>query len=105
MSAKVQLDGLNYRQAQKRNSQKINLLSKEVQKKVRQQGYRNLGWDNVRKSWLILQTFVNKPTLDFVSFAINKAESNYKEAKKSGDVLQVLEAGTDVIKAIKMKYQ
>ncbi len=105
MPTKKQLDGLNYRQAQKRNSEKFNSLSRIEQKQLRQQGYKNLGWDNVRKSWNILLSFVPLSTIDFTSFAIKKAENQYQRAKQSGELLEVLKAGKKVISSLKLKYQ
>ncbi|MDJ0732035.1 MAG: hypothetical protein QNJ33_18820 [Crocosphaera sp.] len=105
MPTKKQLDGLNYRQAQKRNSDKFNALSSLEQKQVRQQGYKNLGWENVRQSWNILLNFVPLSTIDFTSFAIKKAENHYERAKQSGELLEVLKAGKKVISSLKLKYQ
>lgn len=105
MNIKQLLDGLNYKQAQKRNSEKFNLLSKTEQKQARQQGYKNLGWDNVRKSWNILQKLIPSPPVDFIRFAIKKAEDQYEQAKQSDDLLEVLKAGKAVIKSLKLKYQ
>lgn len=105
MPTKKQLDGLNYRQAQKRNSEKFSSLSRIEQKQLRQQGYKNLGWDNVRKSWNILLGFIPSSTIDFTSFAIKKAENEYERAKQSGELLEVLKAGKKVISSLKLKYQ
>ncbi|OKH21351.1 hypothetical protein NIES593_16205 [Hydrococcus rivularis NIES-593] len=105
MVTQKQLDGLNYKQAQKRNSEKFNLLSKTEQKQVRQQGYKNLGWDNVRKSWTILQKLIPSSPVDFVGFVIQKAEDRYEQAKQEGNLLEVLKAGKSVIKSLQLKYQ
>lgn len=50
------IDGLNYRQWQKRNTQKFNALTLSQQKETRQQGYKNQGWQNVQNSWKIIQS-------------------------------------------------
>ncbi|NJK50513.1 hypothetical protein HC931_22440 [Candidatus Gracilibacteria bacterium] len=105
MATKQQLDGLNYKQAQRRNSEKFNLLSKTEQKQARQQGYKNLGWENIRKSWTILQKLISSSPVDFIGFAIKKAEARYEQAKQSGDLLEVLKAGKAVIKSLKLRYQ
>ncbi len=55
------VQNLNYRQWQKRNSSVFKKLSKSEQKEVKEKGYRNIGWNNVQKSWLILQEF--KPNI------------------------------------------
>lgn len=105
MNSKRLLQGLNYRQAQKRNSDVFNSLSKKQRKKVREQGYRNIGWDNVIKSWNTLNVLNNKKPLNFVNFAIEKAEKEYQKAKQQEDLLEILETGKSVIRALKMKYQ
>lgn len=105
MANKKQLDGLDYRQAQKRNSETINSLSKPEQKQIRQQGYKNLGWENVCKSWIILQKIIPSLVVDFADFAVKKAESQYQQAKQNGNLLEVLKTGKDVIKSLKLKYQ
>ena len=48
------IDGLKYREWQKRNSETFALLGKPQQIEARKLGYKNLGWDNVTKSWQIL---------------------------------------------------
>ena len=105
MASKRQLDGLGYRQAQKRNSEKFNSLSQVKRKELRQKGYKNLGWDNVCQSWNILLKFISSAPVDLVEFAVKKAEAKYKTAKQSSDVLDVFEAGKSVIRTLKMKYQ
>lgn len=105
MPRKQQLDGLNYRQAQKRNSEKFYSLSKEEQKKIRQQGYRNVGWNHVRKSWSLLQQFMSALPVNLVDFAIQRADNNYEKAQRGNDLIEVLESGKAVIQALKMKYQ
>ncbi|MDJ0716247.1 MAG: hypothetical protein QNJ54_18785 [Prochloraceae cyanobacterium] len=105
MASKRLLDGLGYRQAQKRNSEKFNSFSKARQKEIRQKGYKNSGWDNVCYSWNILQTFIPSSLIDFVDFAVQKAEVKYEKAKQSQDMLEVLKAGKNVITTLKMKYQ
>jgi hypothetical protein len=48
------IEGMNYRQWQKRNTEHFYSLPKNQQKKARQQGYSNIGWDKVQKSWKII---------------------------------------------------
>jgi hypothetical protein len=54
------LDNLNYRQWQKRNSLAFNQLDKLQQKEIRKKGYNNRGWNQVKKSWIILQEYQGK---------------------------------------------
>lgn len=50
-----EIDGMGYRDWQKRNSEKFGELNKNEQKELRLCGYRNVGWDNVRGAWQLLQ--------------------------------------------------
>lgn len=104
MVLKRQLDGLDYRKAQKRNSDHFKTFNQDFQNKLRQKGYRNLGWNNVYKSWNILQEFIAMPT-DLVEFARKKAEVRYKKAKQENNLTEVLAAGKSIINCLKMKYQ
>lgn len=104
MVLKRQLDKLNYRKAQQRNSDNFNLLSKECKNNLRQKGYKNLGWNNVCASWRILQESISSP-IDLAIFARKKAEAKYQKAKAGNDLVEVLTAGKSVINSLKMKYQ
>ncbi|MEM8723524.1 MAG: hypothetical protein AAGE84_30290 [Cyanobacteria bacterium P01_G01_bin.39] len=106
MAIKRQLDGLNYRQAQKRNSERFFLFSRKQQHNLRQQGYKNLGWDKVCQSWNLLQKYeyISLP-IDLVDFARKKAEARYQKAKEGNNLEEILAAGKSIISSIKMKYQ
>jgi hypothetical protein len=104
MVLKRQLDGLDYRKAQKRNSDNFKTFNQDFQKELRQKGYKNLGWNNVCKSWNILQEFIAMPT-DLVEFARKKAEVRYNKAKQENNLTEVLAAGKSIINCLKMKYQ
>lgn len=83
MASTRKFEGLNYRQAQKRNSEKFNALSKTKQKKLRQQGYKNVGWDNVCKSWSILQNNITSKAIDLLEYAVKKQKPNTNEPSKA----------------------
>jgi hypothetical protein len=104
MVFKRQLDGLDYRKAQKRNSHKFKSFNRDLQKELRHKGYKNLGWNNVCNSWNILQEFIATPT-DLIEFARKKAEARYQKAKEENDLPEVLAAGKSIINSLKMKYQ
>jgi hypothetical protein len=53
------IDGLTYRQWQSRNSESLKELSPSQVKDVRAKGYRNIGWENVKKSWQIINRIDN----------------------------------------------
>ena len=48
------IEAMNYREWQKRNTEHFNKLTKNQQKKARQQGYSNVGWQKVQISWDIV---------------------------------------------------
>ena len=60
------VEGLNYRQWQKRNTNCFKSLSKSKQKEARKQGYHNVGWNKVQQSWQILVqlTSSSSPSLE-----------------------------------------
>jgi hypothetical protein len=49
------LEGMNYRQWQKRNKEIYNSLAQEQQRQAKKRGFYNSGWEKVKKSWAILQ--------------------------------------------------
>lgn len=60
----MDIDGLSYRQWQRRNTEAFKQLSKEQQQTARDQGYYNVSWKRVQVSWQILQTLAAPvPTL------------------------------------------
>ena len=58
------VEGMNYRQWQKRNTEHFNSLTNNQQKEARKQGYSNVGWDQVQNSWAIIyKPAINVPSL------------------------------------------
>lgn len=57
------IDGLNYREWQRRNTQFFSQLNSAQQKELRLQGYRNVGWLNVQRSWKVLKKITEAPDL------------------------------------------
>lgn len=58
------IEGMNYRQWQKRNTEHFSSLTKAQQKEARKQGYCNIGWDKVQNSWgIIYKLALNVTTL------------------------------------------
>ncbi|MBD2576294.1 hypothetical protein [Oscillatoria sp. FACHB-1406] len=51
------IEGLSYRDWQKRNKQYFDALSKEQQKDARRQGYNNRGWKQIKRAWRIVRKF------------------------------------------------
>lgn len=54
----MNVDGMSYRQWQKRNTDTFQQLTKIQQQAAREQGYRNVGWQQVQQSWSILQRLI-----------------------------------------------
>ena len=54
------VEGLNYREWQKRNKHCFEALTNKDKKFLREKGYRNLGWQSVIRSWKLLQTHFPK---------------------------------------------
>lgn len=55
---------LTYRQWQQRNTEAFSKKPKSEQKALRQKGYNNRGWSNVRASWDILHSTLKSAGLD-----------------------------------------
>lgn len=94
---KKQLNSLNYRQAQQRNTVAFKELSKSQQKQLRQQGYNNRGWDNIVNSWTLIELLEkaiaqlnNLVSLD--DFKHGKMEAKFNRAMLTGDVTDAMEA-------------
>ncbi len=91
-----QLDGLNYWNAQARNSQRFKSFNKEEKKELRLQGYKNRGWNNVINSWSILQTIQddnkneNGNTISISAYVAKKAIREVEKAELSGNPDAVL---------------
>ncbi len=51
----MNVDGMSYRQWQKRNTDLFQKLPKDQQIIARKNGYHNVGWEKVQQSWKILQ--------------------------------------------------
>ena len=49
------VEGLNYREWQKRNKHYFEALTNQDKKFLRKEGYKNLGWQSVIRSWKLLQ--------------------------------------------------
>jgi len=58
----MNVDGMSYRQWQKRNTDTFQQLTKAHQQTARQQGYRNIGWQPIQQSWKVLQQLI-PPTI------------------------------------------
>jgi len=59
----MKVDGLSYRQWQKRNTDTFQQLTKAQKQAARQQGYRNMGWQQAQQAWKVLQQLAKPPSL------------------------------------------
>ena len=59
----MKVDGLSYRQWQKRNTDTFQQLTKAQKQAARQQGYRNMGWQQAQQAWKVLQQLTKPPSL------------------------------------------
>ncbi|QUY45452.1 hypothetical protein [Acaryochloris marina] len=66
------VDGLSYREWQKRNSINFKKLTKLQQKKARKKGYYNIGWKNVRESWQVLSQILDP--INLFNVRLNKGD-------------------------------
>lgn len=57
------IDGMSYRQWQKRNTDSFGKLSKKQKQVARSKGYFNCGWDKVKQSWELLKNITDIPKL------------------------------------------
>lgn len=93
------IDDLNYRQWQLRNKEIFSQLDRPKKKKLREKGYYNKGWDNVKRSWKILNDTAKESSLfdyklkkgDLIG-AINHSILEAEQAqKKAQEALEDLE--------------
>jgi hypothetical protein len=66
------IEGINYREWQKRNKESFERLTKVQKKEAREQGYHNVGWDKVLNSWQIICKFNNLVSL--FEYKLNKGD-------------------------------
>lgn len=57
------IDGMSYSQWQQRNTNYFNKLPKNKKLEARDQGYFNVGWEKVKKSWEVLIKIIEIPAL------------------------------------------
>lgn len=92
------LEGRNYRQWQKRNTEHFRYLSKFQQTEICKQGYCNVGWSKVKKSWEILSSQdlslkKGKEASKFTSNVVNLIDYKLRKGNLVGAVgLSILDA-------------
>ena len=68
----MNVNGMSYRQWQKRNTNAFNRLTKVEQQAARRMDYRNVGWQQVQQSWDILQQWIEPATPSLFSAKLKK---------------------------------
>lgn len=92
------VEGRNYRQWQKRNTEHFMCLSKSQQTEIYKQGYCNVGWSKVKKSWEILNSQnlpqkEEKEASKFTSNVVNLFEHKLRKGNPVGAIgLSILDA-------------
>lgn len=77
---KRKFNGLSYREVQRTNSDNRNKLLKEDQKWLKNNGYKNVGWDNVIVLYQKIEDFLAKYRLDNLTL-----EDLFLEADRIGN--------------------
>ena len=57
------IEGMSYREWQKRNTDHFQKLTQSEKKEARQKGYHNVGWVKVQRSWNVINQFLSMPSL------------------------------------------
>ncbi|TAE54898.1 MAG: hypothetical protein EAZ76_07965 [Nostocales cyanobacterium] len=100
------IEGINYREWQRRNTESFNQLTKVQQKEAKKKGYHNVGWDKVINSWKIICQFTKVVTLfehklnkgDVVG-AIDQSICEANQAKDlANEVIITLEKNEKILK-------
>ena len=91
------VEGLNYRQWQKRNTEGFKSLSKSQRKEARKQGYYNLGWNKIKTSWKIISRLVSEKSSSANGKTKKKVVRIFEHKLNQGDLtgainLSILEA-------------
>ena len=71
---------MNYRRVQKNNSQNRNKLKKEEQKWLKNNGYKNVGWENVIELYQKIEELLDKAKIDDLTL-----EELFLEADRIGN--------------------
>jgi hypothetical protein len=106
-SKKRKFNGMSYREVQSINSEKRNNLKKEDQKCLKDNGYKNVGWDNIINLYQKIEEFLDKyPLKDLTLEELfletdrigNKyltsqeiEEFNYKFSKEVNDIAEEID--------------
>ena len=95
---------INYRQWQRRNTEKFNSLSKQQKQEARCKGYYNKGWERVKQSWQIINQIANN-VVDLFSYQLNKGNLSSAIASSIMELDKVKEVAQSALKKLSQKQQ
>ena len=95
---------INYRQWQRRNTEKFNSLTKQQKQEARSKGYYNKGWNKVKQSWQILNQLANN-VVDLFTYQLNKGNLSSAIASSIIELDKVKEVAQSTLKKISQKQQ
>jgi hypothetical protein len=98
----MNVDGMSYRQWQKRNTDAFQQLTKAHQQAARQQGYRNVGWQQIQQSWKVLQQLM-KP-LSLFDAKLKKGDLSGAIGQSILEAEQAQEVAQQGISSLKRKH-
>lgn len=86
----MNINGLSYRQWQKRNTDSFKKLSKAQQRQARIKGYYNISWPQVQESWEILQKQMQPASLFDAKFKRGDLEGAITQSLLEAEKAQAL---------------
>ena len=95
---------MNYRQWQRRNTDKFNSFSKHKKQEARSKGYYNKGWEKVKQSWEILNQIANN-VVDLFTHQLNKGNLSSAIAYSIIELDKVQELSQSTRKKLTRKQQ
>ncbi len=94
---------MNYREVQRSNSSRKKLLPKKDQKWLKENGYRNVGWDNVIRLYEKINDILsfsddpNEPTLEDLFLRVDQIGKKYQTPQEIEAFEQALKAEVEDI--------
>lgn len=94
--------GMGYREVQRSNSQRRSLLDKDVQRSLKSEGYKNVGWDNIvalyqKINELMLQPDPSEDTLEDLFLRAERIGNKYQTSEEITEFNQKLAAEVNKI--------
>ncbi len=104
-SKKRLFSGMGYREVQRSNSDRRSKLPKKDQALLKEQGYKNVGWDNVialyqKINELLLQPDPNEDTLEELFLKADRVGNKYQTPEEIADFNRKLAAEANEIAEI-----